>query len=913
MNKRNAKRMLNRMMNVRNSWLRLLTVTWVWLLAGAVWPQSVQAADNADARNLFRTASEAMADKAFERAAGEFNLFLQKFPNSPRLAEAAISLAETSFELKRYDEVLRTVELYQAKAASVADRMGYLKARAIWEKGQYAESAQAWRALAEGFPKSKFLPEALYWEALARYQLKDWSGLIAGLTETNQLFHKVAEADPANPFVLRGRLLLAEAQLEKKDVNGAEQVLAMLAEQVLPPEQSWQRLQLLVRVQRQAGRNPDAAQTAIALLAQARAIGRGDLIAESVALRAELLQSLKEYDAALEVWQTNLSDNTPPERRRQALFAVIDLSTAKGNTEQARAQLTEFLRANPTDPAHGLVRLTLGELAMKDFYKFKSAQPPVLDTNLLQIAKVQFDAVLTNSAGSNITGRVYLGRGWYGWEMGAMEAAQNDFKLATESLPESNDQAIARFKWADIQFQRGDLEGAAANYGILVEQYRGVQAVREGLLDRALYQLVRVGLRQGRLETASYALERLLEWFPERYYSENSLLLVGQSLGRAGQIADARRLLDDFLNRFPNSAKASEIQLARARISVQEQDWPDAIGIYTNWLARFTNDVARPRAVFDLGWLHYKAGDEPTAFNTYTNFVTEFATNALVPQAHFWLAEHYERKKEFQQARTHYQLVFQSTNLPPGELSHRARLMAGRAAFSSQLYPQAQGYFKWLITNGPPQVADSTISTQLVAQAYFALGDTHLEDPTNDPVRPLDKFGDAINAFTFIVQFFQDTPLYSLACGKIASCHYQYAAHDPSRYEKALEYYAKALESPLATVETRGLAEIGMAKVKEKLADLQPTEEGKTNHLKNALEHYENVVYGKGLKEGEELSPAVTEQAGLDGARLLLLKLNRREQAISFYRRLIDKVPALKDKIEQRIAELQPAAPAPTN
>jgi TolA-binding protein len=905
--------MLNRMMNVRNSWRRLLVVTWLWLLVGAVMPCSLHAADNAEARNLFRTANEMMADKAFERAAVEFNLFLQKFPNSSRLGEAAINLAETYYVLKRYDEVLRTVELYQAKAGAAADRMGYLKARAIWEKGQYAESALAWQALADGFPNSKWLPEALYWEALARYQLKDWAGLVAALTETNRPFRKMAEAAPANPFVLRAQLLLAEAQLQKKDLSGAEQVLVRLAEQALPPEQGWQRLQLLVRTQKQAGLSLDAAQTAIGLLAQARAIGRGDLIAESVALRAELLQSLKEYDAALEVWQANLSENTPPERRRQALFAVIDLSTAKGDTVQARGQLMDFLKANPNDSAHGLVRLTLGELALKDFYKLKAARPPLTDTNLLQMAKSQFDAVLTNSAGSNITGRAYLGRGWCGWELGVMEAAQNDFKMATDSLPESNDQAIARFKWADVQFQRNDLEGAAANYGALVEQYRGVSAVRDGLLDQALYQLVRVGIRQGRLETASYALERLLEWFPERYFSENSLLLVGQSLGRTGNVADARRLLDDFLQRFPDSAKVSEVQLARARISVREQNWSEAIGIYTSWLERFTNDVARPRAIFDLGWLHYKAGDEPKAFNTYTNFVTEFATNALVPQVHFWLAEHYERKKEFQPAETHYQLVFQNTNLPPGELSHRARLMAGRAAYSSQLYSQAEGYFKWLITNGPPQAVNSTISTQLVAQAYFALGDTHLADPIIDPARPFDKFGDAINAFTFIEQFFKDTPLFPLACAKIASCHKQYAVQDPLRYEKALEYFSKALESPLATVETRGLAEIGMAEVKEKLAELQPQGESRTNHWKSALEHYENVVYGKGLREGEELSPYVTEQAGMRGASLLFTRLNQREQSILLLKRLIEKVPALRGSIEKRIAELQPVVTVKEN
>jgi TolA-binding protein len=904
--------MLNRMLNVRKKEMSWLVLGLLSLLLLAT---PTRAADNAEARNLFRAASEAMADKAYERAAGEFSFYLQKFPNSSRQTEAAVSLSEAFYELKRFEEVVQTVELYQAKAISSADRLAYLKARALWELGQFKESAQSWRALAEGYPKSALLPEALYWEALTHFKQKDWNGLVEALTGKGRPFLALAEKQVTNQFVVRSRLLLVEALLEKKDLTTAEQTLATLAEQTLPPEQSWQRAQLQVRVQRQAGQVEEAAQTAIGLLAQARAIGRADLIAESVALRGELLQDLKQLEAALEVWQTNLSESTPPVRRRQALFAVISLATAQGNTQKAREQLTEFLRTNPNDPAQGLVRLTLGELNLKDFYRLKSAQPPTVDTNLLQLAKVQFDAALTNTVISNVTGRAYLGRGWYGWEMGMTEAAQNDFQLAADSLPEGNDQAIALFKLADTQFQREDMESAVANYTALVEQYRGVPKVRAGLLDQALYQLVRAGVRLERLEVATFAMERLLEWFPDTYYSENSLLLVGQALGKADQIQDARRLLDDFLRRFPDSPKASEIQLARARISVREQNWTEAINIYSKWLERFTNDVARPRAVFDLGWLQFKAGDETNAFNTYTNFVSEFTTNALVPQAHFWLAEHFERQKNFQKADIHYQLVFQSTNLPPGELSHRARLMAGRAAFSSQLYNQAEGYFRWLITNGPPIGINSTISTQLVAQAYFALGDTFLADPTSatDPDKSNDRFGEAIKAYELIPKFFKESPLVPLAWSKIANCHLQYATQDPNRYNDALECYSRAIESPLASVETRALAEIGMAKVNEQMAKQgQLTEEARANLWQAALGHYENVVYGTGLREGEELSPFVTEQAGLDGATLLL-KLNRREQAIKFYERLIEKVPALKESVEKRIAELPPEAPVKVN
>lgn len=880
-------------------WLKvLLLVCCLW--GGA---SRLSAADNSEARNLFQASSLMFQDGAYDQAERSLARFLSQFPNSVRIGEAALLQSRALFELKRYDDSLVVIAQYQGKAGSLGDQYQHLKARNHWGKKDYSAAAKDWRELVDKYPKSPLYAEAIYSEALAYREGKAYAKVVELLSNENSAYGKLNSAKPNDDFVIRGQLLLAECLLELKRYPQAEQMLVLLADRNLSPVQAWQRVHFLALEALGAGKLEEADQHTVTLLAQARTLGQKELMVESAALRATVLQQEKSYDEAIETWRGNLAEGVAPERQKQALFAIIDLNSLKGNTEQSRGLLSEFAAKNPADPAIGMVRLTLGELTMKDYYRLKSVS--LTDTNLPILAKAQYDSVIGGTPDQPTLGRASLGRAWCLWEQGLIESSQPDFKRASELLPAGVDQAIARFKWADTQFALNDLPGAVTNYLALIEQYGGNAKIREGLLDQALYQLIRAGVRLGREELATSQLVQLLSWFPDRFYSENSLLLVGQALGRSGKTAEARNILEQFVQKFPNSEKTAEIALAKARLDVVDKKWDSAINIYASWLNQYTNDPARPRALFDLGWLQFKAGKEPLALLSYTNFVSEFPTNALVPQAHYWMAEHFEREKDFKQAEQHYQLVYQNTNVPPNDLSYRARLMAGRAAFSRRQYADAQGYFNWLITNGPPQVTNSTISSQLVAQAYFAYGDTFLAEPTSDPLRAFDRFGFAIDAYEMITKQFTNNTLVSMAYYKLGNCHFQYAAQeqDTNRYAKAMQNYELAIASPLVSPETRGLAELGLARVYEKLARMRGNGEIKTKLLDESITRCRNAVYGFGLKDGEETVPFVIEQAGFFAGKLLE-ESGRGEEAAQLYRRMAELVPSLKDLIKERLANL---------
>ncbi|MBL9128639.1 MAG: hypothetical protein JNL97_13375, partial [Verrucomicrobiales bacterium] len=272
------------------------------------------------------------------------------------------------------------------------------------------------------------------------------------------------------------------------------------------------------------------------------------------------------------------------------------------------------------------------------------------------------------------------------------------------------------------------------------------------------------------------------------------------------------------------------------------------------------------------------------------------------PQAQMWVADHLYRTGHFAAAEGNYQLVFQRTNWPVSRLTFEARLMAGRAAFARQGYKDAKPYFRWLIANGPPGVTNSAVPAELVARAYFALGDAFLFDPESD-----DKLTDAMNAFVYVIEKFPEFRESILARGKLAGCHVQRAELDPSQapaaYAEAARLYLEILAAPGSDVAVRSQAEVGLALVREKQA-LRATGAELEQLRKEALDRLLTVFHGGNLRPGESASAFWLNRAGLEAARLSET-LGLRGQSAAVYETLATNFPASAPAFRQRAARLR--------
>jgi len=429
---------------------------------------------------------------------------------------------------------------------------------------------------------------------------------------------------------------------------------------------------------------------------------------------------------------------------------------------------------------------------------------------------------------------------------------------------------------------------------MLLDDFTSLPRVRTGLFDQALYQILRASLEIQDMAGANEAMRKILKFYPRSEFADRSLLLVGQNLTVAGNPEDARGIFGEFARRIANSRLLPEVELALVRTYVEEQDWTAAIGKYEEWADRFPTNELRARAEFYRAWAYSQARLETNALALFTNFVVQFPTNELAPQAQYWVASFYYNQNDFVNAQKTFQSIFENTNWPATSLSYQARMMAGRAAMAGQRWTDAagkSGHFTLLVN-------DDTCPTNLMAEAFFALGDTFTLWPA-DPDKPrLQRFEEAIKTFNKIPQMDPASPLVPLAWGRIGDCYFQLGAQESKNYDNATNAYQKVLV-PSAPVTARSKAEVGIGLVLEKLARSKSAPEN-VSLLKAARDHYLIVLYGTNLNGSEKPDPFWLREAGFAAVRLAE-EQNEWDIAIKIYNRMLAMLPPLRTALEKRI------------
>jgi TolA-binding protein len=864
------------------------------------------AAESAEDR-AFREAGKAFLDTVYDRAEAGFADFCKKFPSSPRLAEAILLQAEARLELSNYAGAITLLSDHQKDAGTNADQYAFWLAEALLRKGEYRAASDGFAKLGKEFPASSRLLEAGIGEAsaraaLARTEPAEWPRVIELLQQTNGVFQSAVRTNDANEQVVQGHLLLSEAQLVMKDYRAAEETLQPLAKRLLSPRLAWQWQYLLCRIQLADGRTNAALQSATNLLAAAVKTAQTNLLAESAAFQANLLERVGQTNAAIMAYQNNLAAGIPAERQRQALLKISELSLAQNQLPQAMQMLEKFLGQYPGAASADLALLTLGELRLRH-YEAGAGTNQVANattnaaaaTNNLQLAVASFNTLAKKFPQSPLFGKAQLDLGWCYWRDGKLPEAQAAFQLAVERLPVSLDLGTAYLSLADAQFQQNDFTNASRNYQALIEKLAALPEARTNLFERALYQTVRAGVAVGDLAAATNGLQKMLAMYPNRLNTARAALESGQEISRRGNPAQARAMLLEFAKSAPDAPLLPELQLAVAGTYEQENQWTNAIEQYSRWLAVFTNSSARPQAEYCRAQATSQAHQETNALTLFTNFVARFPTNELAPLAQWWVAGYYYTAGNSLEAERNYALLILNTNWVPSELTYRAQLMAGRAAVKRQGWKEAHDYFLGLFnnTNGP--------SIDLRVQAFFEYGQSLMEWVEPGETNRLANWDEATRVFGRICDEHPTNQVAVQAWGEKANCYLQ-AALARQQYDSltnALNAYQRVIDSPQADVEARSNARVGQAVVFGKWAEQKAGPE-QTALLKQALSNCLDVLYGKILHDNESLNPKWTKEAGKQAFELAE-KLQAWSQQANIYMRLTNSVwPQLPPSYQKR-------------
>ncbi len=875
----------------------------------------LRAQETAESR-AFKNAARWYQTGVYDAAEREFRKFTADFPQSPMLAEAILFQARAALEQTNVARAISILTQQLPRAGLLTDQYRYRLGTAYLQSSNFTAAAESFALVVRQFPNSGLLLESSYGEALARFRLRDFPKVIALLQDTNGVFQQAGTMRPNDRFALGGMLLLAEALFEQRRFEEAELAARRLSEMNLPPEMDWDRQYLLCRIQIARQRPQEALLLTTNLVRLALDAGSLNLAADSVSLRAGILQQLDRLDEAMQVYTNNLAASVPADRRRLARLNIIELKLAQDKTAEAEQMLRALLTAQPDDAASDVARLTTGELQLKlhlieaASVSTNTAAGSVSATNRLRSALEQFETLIEVNTNSPLLGKAWLNKGWCHWLEQQVAESSKAFRMAIQLLPFSEDLAVARFKLADALFQQGDYTNAVAYYRSVTNDFAGVPRVRESLFDQVLLQLVRVGIEQGDVPGASSAMNQALAWFPESSSSERSLWLVGQELIRGRQQAAARSVFTNFVRRFPDRPLLPKVELAIARTYFHEGDWPAAIREYEGWLSRYQTNELRPRAEFNRAWATASAGNHTNAFELFTNFVARFPNDDLAPRAQYWVAEEFYRQGNYVESLASFQKILENTNWVATNLTYQARMMAGRAAFAAQLWKNAAEHFSTLLND------IEHCPVELAAEAHIALGDTYLSEDAGT-VRSYKKYFDAKNAFDPVTRLSLFATnrlaqrLVPLAWGKIGDCSLQLAGQDPKQYANATNAYGKVMAHPMADTPTRSLAQYGWGRVLENEAADNKSAGERADLLKAAFEHYFTILIGQNLREGEKSDPIWIEKAGFAAARLkeaqgewqIALNVYQRmleiEELAPLRPRLLDKVGKAKEKLSE--------------
>lgn len=841
-----------------------------------------------DEQRDFNAAAKAFEDQLqnFGLAERHFASFLDNWPESKLRHAAIVYLSRCHYQRDTFAQAIRLLEANLQTAGAWGDQFRYWIGECHFAAGRFDQAALAYANLLILHKDSPLRFRAAYNEALSRRREGHFSDTISLLTNPAGAFRQSAELFPKDPLNWSGQLLLAEARVETNNPEGTKDALNSLKSWELNQEQKWQRQYLLCRLNLLSG-DPESALTSTTNLVKlADATGLSTARARTFHLQSGILEQLDRVDDAVNVLTNNLTQSTPSDLRREALLKVVDLNIGRGQLTNAISTLDNFQRVHTNDAALPLALRTVGELRLRQYHLLPATnRSSSFATNLLTHA-VDSLSLAQQKSGSRI-GRSKYYRGWCHWHLKNWQAAAKDFESATENLPLSERHAIAMFKLGECHLQADAPTNAVNTLDRLVDYYRHSGRLREGLLDHALYKLMRAAVRIGDITRAEESVQHILSWYPESYFSDRSLLFFGQAINSLGDPQEARLAFEDLLERFPNSKLAPQVQIAIARTHEHERNWSSAAFQLLNWARRFPTNSLLPDVEYERAWLTYQSGAPDQAFQLYTNFITKFPQHTNAPLAEKWVADYFFNVGNYVRAQERYQLLYENPNWQNTRIQYESRLAAGRAALAGGLINEATNTFIRL-------AQDTSCPIDLKPEVLFALGDSLGRNQMH---------GQAINAYSRITRDHSNHRLAPYAFGKIGNSHLQLSrpdqarSDDQARLDLAIAAYESAMKHPLAESSARTLAEFGLGEVKVRKREF-PT----------AINHYTNILYRRNLRENEPADFHVIRESGFALARLLEDQRSYRE-AIRIYERLINEFPSLKPILSPRIQRAEKLRP----
>ena len=732
------------------------------------------------------------------------------------------------------------------------------RAHRLSQEGDHAAAADAFRELRLAHPNSPNYLEYVVEEAWNEYRNGGRDSvleLLGGIGSPFQAAAVIRPNDPsALPFLVGGRLLLAQTLLDREEYAGARRTLSEISDWYLGNEFVWRRRLLLARLHLAEGVPEKALEHAESALELAMVTAVPEWITESAAVLGEVRIASGRPEAAIAAYRRNLVPGVPVRRKQEAWSRLVELHLGQRPPGVVIGILEDLLAELPEEVHSDIPLLALGRLKLELHFREQLGEGSgTASPEDLIDARDLLSRVIGDFPESGLLAHAYFHVGWCHWELGAVRESIDAFSIASDLLSPGVEQAVARFKVADGLLAEG-------RYGEAVERYRDISPetvpefpAREHFLARVLYQLLRAAVKVPDASAATEAVRELVTRYPEDLLSVRGRIVAGRYLMDTGKGDGARELFRQVVEQFPSFPLRPEVEFAIAGSHEREGNWQSALEGYRRWLEDYPGHALRPRVVYSLARSTGRRGDQEEAFRLFGRLIEEHGESPQAGSARLWRGNFHFNRHRFVRAEAEYRRILEDDGLSAA-MECRVRLMAARAAFRLGRYRAA------IDTLEPVHDRRHSLPADLMAEVGILYGDACFEHGRElEGDERLEQFCNALAGFWRAETAVPSARLAAVAQGRSGNLGYLMA-----HYPMALHAFGKVIGHPEADIAQRSEARVAVGMIHERLFE----EEG-FSPRKDPLDDYREVIFRKNLRQGERFDPFWIQQAALKACAIM--------------------------------------------
>ncbi|MEX0677316.1 MAG: tetratricopeptide repeat protein, partial [Pirellulales bacterium] len=767
----------------------------------------------------FRDAVAFQDRGVYDLAADEWQKFLTQFSTDPLAPKALHYLGVCRLLLKQHDAAVESFQrvIREHPTSELADssylNLG-LAQYSIAQAGKpesYDQAAKTFRTLADKFPKSKELPQALYYQGEALYARghKD---------EAAKTYEQLVEKYPQSPLLADGLYALGVA---RQDLGNTDEAAAAFDRFVKEFPSHKLRAEVIMRRAETLftqGRF-DAAGQWFASAAASKDFKLADL----AALRqAQSLEAAKKFVLAAPLYATVQSRFPNSAYGPSALLAAGNCYAQSGDLDSAVKSYQAVIEGGgelSDDAAHWLARAYLK--------KNKPAE-----------ALAALEQILPKSKGTDFAVQLLLDRADAVYEIPARRAEAiglyaalaaeypNDplapqalYMAAFASLGRADYKAAAsycdrflsayadkplaadvRYVAAESALQLKEYDRADRRYAELVEKYPDHVDVDAWKMRRALslhlqakfadvvallaplagrlkspelvaeaqYLLGSAHGELGQQESAVKALGASLAAGPRGKHADQALLALAAVQRQTNHVADAIVTLAKLSREFPDSKLVEQASYRSGEYALTAGDLAAAAGHYRHVVATWPDSPLVPHALYGLAWTQLAAKDYAAASTSLSRLLEQYPKHAVAAKARYARAMAREQQMDYTGAGDDV-ASFLATDPPPGERSD-ALYVQGLCFAGLKEFDKAAEAFRAILTTDPKFAGADKVLYELA----WAL-------------RSADKPREALEAFATLAREHENSPLAAESLYHLGEDAYQ-----SGDYDRAAAHYQSA-------------------------------------------------------------------------------------------------------------------------